>query len=262
MMPGDYLAINSPAAAYAKVAAQFPTVEIKQLSALVGMDVMHRPGGAVSLAVGMAHIFSSIGGMKHLMSYWYQFAIMFEALFILTTIDAGTRVARYILQDILGTYVYAPLKESHWWPGILFTSALVSVMWGYLLYSGDVGTIWPLFGVANQLLAIVALALGTTIILKIAPKSYALITFVPMVFLVVTVIAAGIMNVGMFFKRGDLLGNINGTVSIVLIILVVITLIDCARKWLELLKTDKPVGMNTEIQNFCEYGKTQPNVTP
>lgn len=262
MMPGDYLAINSPAAAYAKVAAQFPTVEIKQLSALVGMDVMHRPGGAVSLAVGMAHIFSSIGGMKHLMSYWYQFAIMFEALFILTTIDAGTRVARYILQDILGTYVYAPLKESHWWPGILFTSALVSVMWGYLLYSGDVGTIWPLFGVANQLLAIVALALGTTIILKIAPKSYALISFVPMVFLVVTVIAAGIMNVGMFFKMGNLLGNINGTVSIVLIVLVVITLIDCARKWLELLKTDKPVGMNTEIQNFCEYGKTQPNVTP
>lgn len=262
MMPGDYLAINSPAAAYAKISTLYPTVEIKQLSALVGMDVMHRPGGAVSLAVGMAHIFSSIGGMKHLMNYWYQFAIMFEALFILTTIDAGTRVARYILQDILGTYVYAPLKESHWWPGILFTSAIVSVMWGYLLYSGEVSTIWPLFGVANQLLAVIALALSTTVILKIAPKSYALISFVPMVFLAITVVTAGVMNIGMYFKRGDLLGNINGSVSIFLIVLVVITLIDSTRKWLELLKTDKPEGMNTEIKNFCEYGKTQPTITP
>ncbi len=246
LMPGDYFAINSPAAVFAKLG--IPTVEIKELSRLVEMDVAHRPGGAVSLAVGMAHIFSNIGGMKHLMSYWYQFAIMFEALFILTTIDAGTRVARYILQDILGTYVYAPLKETSWWPGILFTSAIVTCSWGYLLYSGDVATIWPLFGVANQLLAVIALALGTTIILKIAPKkSYALVTFAPLVFLATTVILAGTMNVQMFFKRGDALGTTNGTVSIVLIILTVVTLADSIRLWLQLLKTDKPVGMNTEI---------------
>lgn len=260
LMPGDYFAINTPAAAFAKL--NMPAVELKELSRLVGMDVAHRPGGAVSLAVGMAHVFSSIGGMKHLMSYWYQFAIMFEALFILTTIDAGTRVARYILQDIIGTYLYAPLKQTGWWPGILFTSALVTYMWGYLLYSGDVASIWPLFGVANQLLAVVALAIGTTIILKIAPKkSYAWVTAAPLAFLAVTVITAGYMNVGMFFKRGDTLGNTNGTVSIVLIILVVITLIDSARKWMELLKTDKPVGMNTEITNFCEYsGNSRPNI--
>lgn len=260
LMPGDYFAINSPAAVFAKLG--IPTVEIKELSRLVEMDVAHRPGGAVSLAVGMAHIFSTIGGMKHLMSYWYQFAIMFEALFILTTIDAGTRVARYILQDILGTYVYAPLKQTNWWPGILFTSAIVTYSWGYLLYSGDVASIWPLFGVANQLLSVVALALGTTIILKIAPKkSYAWVTFAPLAFLSVTVIAAGIMNVQMFFKRGDALGNTNGTVSVILIVLVVITLLDSIRLWLQLLKNDKPVGMNTEISfQSCPINTTKPNI--
>jgi carbon starvation protein len=260
LMPGDYFAINSPAAVFAKLG--IPTVEINELSRLVQMDVAHRPGGAVSLAVGMAHIFSTIGGMKHLMSYWYQFAIMFEALFILTTIDAGTRVARYILQDILGTYLYSPLKQTNWWPGSLFTSAIVTYCWGYLLYSGDVASIWPLFGVANQLLSVVALALGTTIILKIAPKkSYAWITFAPLIFLSVTVITAGIMNVQMFFKRGDALGNTNGTVSIVLIVLVIITLLASIRLWLQLLKSDKPVGMNTEISfQSCPVNTTRPNI--
>ncbi|WP_371369351.1 Peptide transporter CstA [Sporomusa rhizae] len=259
LMPGDYFAINSPAAVFAKLG--IPTVEIKELSRLVQMDVAHRPGGAVSLAVGMAHIFSTIGGMKHLMSYWYQFAIMFEAMFILTTIDAGTRVARYILQDIIGTYLYSPLKQTNWWPGILFTSAIVTFSWGYLLYSGDVATIWPLFGVANQLLAVVALALGTTIILKIAPKkSYAWITFAPLAFLTVTVIAAGVMNVQMFFNRGDTLGNTNGTVSVFLIILVIITLLDSIRLWLKLLKNDKPIGMNTEITAFTCPVDNKPNI--
>jgi carbon starvation protein len=260
LMPGDYFAINSPAAVFAKLG--IPTVEINELSRLVQMDVAHRPGGAVSLAVGMAHIFSSIGGMQHLMSYWYQFAIMFEALFILTTIDAGTRVARYILQDILGTYLYSPLKQTNWWPGILFTSFLVTYCWGYLLYSGDVASIWPLFGVANQLLSVIALAIGTTIILKIAPKkSYAWVTFAPLSFLAVTVITAGIMNVQMFYKRGDALGNTNGTVSIILIVLVIITLLDSIRQWISLLKTDKPVGMNTEVSFLsCPVNTTKPNI--
>lgn len=258
LMPGDYFAINTTPAVFAKL--NMPIVELKELSALVGMDVAGRPGGAVSLAVGMAHIFSSIGGMSHLMSYWYQFAIMFEALFILTTIDAGTRVARYILQDIIGTYVYPPMKRTSWWPGILITSAIVSYCWGYLLYSGDVATIWPLFGVANQLLSVVALALGTTIILKIAEKkSYALITIAPLVFLSATVITAGIMNTQIYFKRGDVLGNTNGTISIVLIILVIITLIDSLRKWIELWKTDHPIGMNTSDE-VCPIDTTKPNI--
>ncbi len=259
LMPGDYFAINTAPAVFAKL--NIPAVEITELSRLVNMDVAGRPGGAVSLAVGMAHIFSSIGGMKHLMSYWYQFAIMFEALFILTTVDAGTRVARYILQDVIGTYMYPPLKQASWWPGILITSGVVSLCWGYLLCSGDVATIWPLFGVANQLLAVVALAIGTTIIFKVAPKkSYAWITLAPLIFLSITVITAGIMNVNMFYKRGDTLGNTNGTISIVLIVLVVITLLDSIRKWIELMKNDKPVGMNTDIEQICEYGTTKPNI--
>lgn len=263
MMPGDYFAINTSAAAYAKIAAKFPTVHISELSRLVGMEVIHRPGGAVSLAVGMASIFSGIGGMQGMMHYWYQFAIMFEALFILTTIDAGTRVARYIMQDIIGTYAYEPLKRTSWWPGILFTSAMVSFMWGYLLYKGDIASIWPLFGAANQLLAVVALAIGTTIILKIAPKkSYALVTFVPFVFLAITVITASVMNIKMFFNRGDTLGTTNGSISVMLLVLVAVTLLDSVRVWLRLLKTPAPEGMNTEIKNYCEYGKTQPDVIP
>ncbi|MGI6091846.1 MAG: carbon starvation protein A [Veillonellaceae bacterium] len=263
LVPGDYFAINSSAAAYAKIASYFPTEEIAQLSALVGMDVAHRPGGAVSLAVGMAHIFSSIGGMSHLMNYWYQFAIMFEALFILTTIDAGTRVARYILQDVLGTYIYAPLKETTWMPGSIFTSFVVSFSWGYLVYSGDISSIWPMFGVANQLLATIALALGTTIILKITTvKKYAFVTLVPCILLAITVITAGTMNTGMYFKMNSALGNINGTASVVLIILTGVILIDCARQWIRLWKTPKPEGMNTEIKDFCDYGKSQPTITP
>jgi carbon starvation protein len=263
MYPGDFFAINTLAPVYAKVQAMFPPVEIKQLEQMVGIQVMHRPGGAVSLAVGMAHIFSSIGGMKSLMNYWYQFALMFEALFILTTIDAGTRVGRYILQDVLGTYVYAPLKQTGWWPGIIFCGGIVSFSWGYLLYSGDVGTIWPMFGVANQLLAVIALALGTTVILKLAAnKAYSLITIVPMAFLAVTVILAGSMNVSNYLKMNNFNGNLMAALSIILIIMVAVILLDSIRIWMKLFQTTKPVGMNTEVPAVCQFGETKPTITP
>jgi carbon starvation protein len=127
LAPGDYFAINTSATAFEQL--NLPVKDLPELCRLVGLDVSHRPGGAISLAVGMAHIFSNIGeGMQHMMRYWFQFIIMFEALFILTTIDAGTRVARYILQDILGN-VYKPLKQTEWIPGIIFTSAVVSFAW-------------------------------------------------------------------------------------------------------------------------------------
>ncbi len=257
MFPGDYFAINSLAPAYAKISGAFPTVDLKNLSALVGMDVAHRPGGAVSLAVGMAHIFSSIGGMSHLMNYWYQFAIMFEALFILTTIDAGTRVARYVLQDVLGTYCYAPLKQTGWWPGIFFCSTLITLAWGYLLYTGDVSTIWPIFGVSNQLLACLALAIGVTVILKIAPKkSYAWVCLAPLCFLSVTVLTADVMNMNNYWKAGDAL---KVGISIILFFLVVITLVDSARKWVELLKTEKPLGMNLDTPAL-QFGESKANI--
>ena len=240
--PNDYFAINTSAAVYAKL--QMTVVDLPILNQLVGLDVSHRPGGAISLAVGMAHIFANIGeGLRHTMKYWFQFIIMFEALFILTTIDAGTRVARYILQDILG-YAYKPFGKKDWIPGSIVTSALVSLCWGYILYTGDISSIWPMFGATNQVLASLALAIGTTIILRLcAKKSYALITFVPCVFITVTTFAAGIMNVQTYLAKDQML---NTWLSIGILVLVVIIMVENVRVQIKLLKTDKPIGMNVD----------------
>ena len=263
MYPGDYFAINTLAPVYSKVATLFSPVEIQQLQTLVGIDIMHRPGGAVSLAVGMAHIFSSIGGMKNLMGYWYQFSLMFEALFILTTIDAGTRVGRYILQDVLGTYVYPPLKQTSWWPGVIFCGGIICLSFGYLLYTNSVGTIWPMFGVANQLLACIALSLGTTVILKLsAKKVYSLVTLVPLTFLAVTVLSAGFLNVQLYLDFKSFNGNLMAGLSVVLIIMVLIILADSIRVWLRLFKTSKPSGMNTDVPVTCQFGEDLPKITP
>ena len=240
--PNDYFAINTSAAVYAKL--QLAVVDLPVLSQLVGLDVAHRPGGAISLAVGMSHIFSNVGeGLRHTMKYWFQFIIMFEALFILTTIDAGTRVARYILQDILG-YAYKPFGKKDWIPGSILTSALVSLCWGYMLYTGDISSIWPMFGATNQTLASLALAIGTTIILRIsAKKSYALITFIPCVFVTITTFAAGIMNTQMYLAKNQML---NAWLSIGILILVVVIIFENIRVQIKLLKTDKPIGMNDD----------------
>ena len=238
--PSDYFAINTSAAVYAKL--KMAVVDLPVLNQLVGLDVAHRPGGAISLAVGMAHVFANISeGLRYTMKYWFQFIIMFEALFILTTIDAGTRVARYILQDVLG-YVHKPLSRKDWIPGSILTSALVSLAWGYLLYTGDISSIWPMFGATNQTLASLALAIGTTIILRIsAKKIYALITFIPCVFVTVTTFAAGIMNVQTYLAKDQLL---NAWLSIGIIVLVVIIIVENIRVWIRLLQTKQPVGMN------------------
>jgi carbon starvation protein len=240
--PNDYFAINTSAAVYAKL--QLAVVDLPVLSQLVGLDVAHRPGGAISLAVGMSHIFSNVGeGLRHTMKYWFQFIIMFEALFILTTIDAGTRVARYILQDILG-YAYKPFGKKDWIPGSIVTSALVSLCWGYLLFTGDISSIWPMFGATNQTLASLALAIGTTIILRIsAKKSYALITFIPCVFVTITTFAAGLMNTQMYLAKNQML---NAWLSIGILILVVVIIFENIRVQIKLLKTDKPIGMNDD----------------
>ena len=240
--PNDYFAINTSAAVYAKL--QMTVVDLPILNQLVGLDVSHRPGGAISLAVGMAHIFANVGeGLRHTMKYWFQFIIMFEALFILTTIDAGTRVARYILQDILG-YAYKPFNKKDWIPGSILTSALVSLCWGYMLYTGDISSIWPMFGATNQVLASLALAIGTTIILRIsAKKSYALITFIPCVFVTITTFAAGIMNVQTYLAKNQML---NAVLSIGILILVVVIIFENIRVQIKLLKTDKPIGMNDD----------------
>ncbi len=242
LVPNDYFAINTSAAVFAKL--NMPVVDLPELSKLVGLDVSHRPGGAISLAVGMAHIFANIGeGLRYTMKYWFQFIIMFEALFILTTIDAGTRVARYLLQDLLG-YIWEPIKRTDWMPGVVATSAAVSFAWGYLLFTGDISSIWPMFGVTNQTLAGLALAIGTTIILRISEKKiYALVTLVPCAFVSITTFAGGIMNVQMYLKRDMML---NAVLSIVIIVLVTVIIVDNIRVWIGLMKTEKPIGMNTE----------------
>ncbi|EAX47482.1 carbon starvation protein CstA [Thermosinus carboxydivorans Nor1] len=230
LLPGDYFAINTPKAVFDKLAPLGYTMQnLPELSALVGENVAHRPGGAVSLAVGMAYIFSSIPGLKGIMAYWYQFAIMFEALFILTTIDAGTRVARYIVQDILGR-VYEPFRKVNWWPGVLITSFLVSFGWGYLLYGGSVSTIWPIFGVSNQLLATLALAIGTTIILKHHKRwDYAMITLIPTIVLFVTTVTAGVQSViTNYWPNGMIL---NTVLMVLMIIAVIVIIVDSAYRW-------------------------------
>ena len=239
LAPGDYFAINLAPKAFANL--HVATVELQHLSDLVGMDLAGRTGGAVTLAVGMAHIFSRVVG-EAWMKYWYQFAIMFEALFILTTIDAGTRVGRYILQDFLGRYVYKPFKNINWWPGVIITSVAISFAWGYMLYGGNVASIWPIFGVSNQLLGVVALAIGTTVILRNSTKMiYAWTTLVPMIYMVVTVFDAGVWSVRWnYLPKHDYL---KVSMIVIMLTLVLVILIDCFIKW-KLIITNRKAGIS------------------
>jgi carbon starvation protein len=189
LIPGDYFAINSMLSADVLTKMGFAPERIQELSAMVGTNVANRPGGAVSLAVGMASVFSSLPGMKHLMAYWYNFALMFEALFILTTVDTGTRVARFLVQEA-GGHFYKPLKRHGWMPGTLAASFLVVAAWAALIYSGSIATIWPMFGVANQLLAALALSIGTTVLIKMGKARYTPITLAPMTFMFVLTFTA------------------------------------------------------------------------
>lgn len=234
LFPADYFAINTTPKVFQSLGMQVKEIEI--LSEMVGENVAGRPGGAVSLAVGMAHIFSSIPGFKHLMNYWYHFIIMFEALFILTTIDAGTRVGRYILQEIGGS-IYKPLKNHNWLPGTIICSVLISFAWGYLVYGGSISTIWPLFGVANQLLGTMALAIGTTMIIRMGKARYAWTTLIPMSFLAVTTVTAGYLNIFTnYLPKGNILLAV---LSAIMIVLVVAVLVDSVRKWISLLSAEK-----------------------
>jgi len=234
LLPGDYFAINVPPEVFKKLG--MTVTHLPEMSLAVGEHLEGRAGGAVSLAVGMAQIFASIPGLKHLLSYWYHFAIMFEALFILTTIDAGTRVARYLTQEVLGN-VYKPFARTDWWPGVFFTSALVCAAWGGMLLAGNVTTIWPMFGVANQLLSAIALAIGTTFIMRRSKPVYGLITFLPFLFMLSTTLTAGVMNIfGNYLPRGDAQGYINVALSVIMIALACVITFTSAASWLKILR--------------------------
>src|SRR5262249_3290835 len=155
-----------------------PVTDLPSLSRDADEVVAARTGGAVSLAISIARIFSGLPGMKTLLAYWYHFAIMFEALFVLTSIDTGTRIGRFLVQEMLGR-ISPKLGDPGWLPGSLFSTALIVAGWCYFMLTGSIGTIWPMFGVANQLLASAALCVATTIILRDGRRRrYALVTFV------------------------------------------------------------------------------------
>jgi carbon starvation protein len=229
MIPGDYFAINVSPEVFAKMG--LATEKLADMERMTGESLVGRSGGAVSLAAGMSLILSAIPGMKHLIGYWYHFAIMFEALFILTTVDAGTRVARYILQELLKV-VHPKLGSSSWMPAVLFSGGAISFLWGYLVYHGDISTIWPLFGVANQLLATLALFIGTVFILRHSHKwAYGLITFIPALFMGVTTFVAGVDNIrNNYLPKHDFQGNLKAALSIAMLVLVVIIFFEAMRK--------------------------------
>ncbi|MGE7999957.1 carbon starvation protein CstA [Lysinibacillus sp. NPDC093190] len=237
--PADYFAINSAPAVFATLGME--PVHLHALAESIGMDLEGRTGGAVTLAVGMTDIFTGIPWFAELSSYFYQFVIMFEAVFILTAIDAGTRVARYLIQDFGGN-VYKPLKRTNWLPGTIFASALACLMWGYLLYSGDISSIWVLFGVSNQLMATIGLVCGVTIVLRVADKRiYALTCFIPLAYLYVTVNAAGFWMIKNVYWNTAAAGYnvLNGVLSVIMLVLGLIIVITAFKKWAELWKSPK-----------------------
>jgi carbon starvation protein len=231
LVPADYFAINASKEAYA--ALGMTPVQLPQLASGVGETLQGRTGGAVSLAVGMAYIFSSVPFMKTLMGYWYHFAIMFEAVFILTAVDTGTRVGRYLLQEMVGRVV-PKLGERKWMPGIVVTSFVFTFMWGYLVYTGDIMTIWPLFGMSNQLLATCALIVGTTMIIRMGKLRFSWITAVPGILMIPVTMTAGYYNVINNYKANNFL---LAGLSIVLMILMAIVFVEAFLKWYQLAQT-------------------------
>lgn len=230
--PADYFAINSTQEAFQALGLQVQ--DLPALSAMVGENLMHRPGGAVSLAVGMADVFSKIPFMDQFMGFWYHFCIMFEALFILTLIDAGSRVGRYLLQELLGK-VYEPFGDTEWWPGIIFCSAFISVCWGYLVLQGNISEIWPLFGVSNQLLGTITLAIGTAVIYRMGRGRYAWVTMIPCLFMAVITCYADYLNIfDSYIPSGKWLLVL---ISVIMFVLVAIVMVESIRSWIRYAKT-------------------------
>ena len=207
IQPGEYFAINTkgtPTEVVAKVsAAGFPVTEseMTDLAQNLGEQTMfNRAGGAPTFAVGMAHMFARVSASPTALALWYHFAIMFEALFILTTIDAGTRVGRFLLQDLLGN-LWRPLGNTRSWVANGFASLLLVAAWGWFLYQGvidplgGINTLWPLFGLANQLLSVVALCLGTTLLIKMGKARYLYVTLVPLLFMCLVTFSAGYIKI-------------------------------------------------------------------
>ncbi len=273
LQPGVYFAINSPAGVVGQTATAATTTisnwgfsvtaaDMQALAHAVGEQTLfNRTGGAPAFAVGMARIFSQSLGGETVMALWYHFAVMFEALFILTVLDAGTRVARFMIQDALG-HIYKPLGRTSWYPSILATSALIVAAWGYFLWQGvkdplgGINSLWPLFGIANQLLATVALCVATTIIIKMHRTRYAAVTLVPLAWLVAVTFTASWQKafdpnprIGFLAQARALAAGpatsatarlifnnrLDAVVTCVLVAMVALVLIESGRQWIDVL---------------------------
>ncbi|MBS9431378.1 carbon starvation protein A [Photorhabdus hainanensis] len=246
LYPADYFAINSSPEVFATLGMD--VIHLPQLSQEIGLDLYGRTGGAVTLAVGMADIFTRVPWFNQLTSYFFQFVVMFEAVFILTAVDSGTRVARYLLQDFLGD-IWAPLKRINWLPGSIGCSIIACLLWGYLLNSGDINSVWALFGVSNQLMASIGLMIGATIILRLSEKRWYMLTcLIPLAYLYVTVnYAAYWMVKNVYFNSAAKGFNIfNGTISIVMVILGVVITVSSIMQWLKLWRA-RSAGNSVEI---------------
>jgi carbon starvation protein len=251
LFPGDYFAINTQQTTDAQKAKYVRMVdqegsqgfdlqprEIDRLQEESGeKNLRGRTGGAVTLAIGIAKIFDGIPGLRGLMKYWYHFAIMFEALFILTTIDTGTRVARFLLGEFGGRF-YRKLEEPNWLPGSILTSAAVVAAWAAFIWSGSISTIWPMFGIANQLLAAVALCVATTIIINMGKARFAWVTLAPLSFVATTTLVAGYQSIRDIFwpqaqnPASATQGYINTMLTALIMIAAIIVLADSVRKWI------------------------------
>ncbi len=251
LFPGDYFVINTPQGTDAQKAAYHQMVdthnsegfnlqpqEIDRLEQESGeKNLRGRTGGAVTLALGIAKIFDGIPGLGGLMKYWYHFAIMFEALFILTTIDTGTRVARFLVGEFGGRF-YKKLEEPNWLPGSVVTSALVVCAWAAFIWSGSISTIWPMFGVANQLLAAVALCVATTIIINSGRAKYAWVTLLPLAFVSTTTLVAGFKSITDIFwpltqkPETSVQGLVNTSLTAIIMVAAVVIMVDSIRRWL------------------------------
>jgi carbon starvation protein len=236
LTPGDYYAINAKPEVFAGLG--LPAVELPELSREIGEDVAGRTGGGVSLAVGMAKIFGNLPGMKGLLSYWYHFAIMFEALFILTTIDTGTRVARFAVGEFVGKAIPA-FRRPDWLPGAILTSFAVVAGWSYFILFQGIDTIWPMFGIANQLLAAIALSVGTSFLVNSGRGRYAWVTAAPLCAVATTTLTAGILKLGEFWelsKSADAAaaakGTVNSLLTAAMLACALVVLADAARQWL------------------------------
>jgi carbon starvation protein len=284
LQPGEYFAINTkgaPTEVVAKVsAAGFPVTEteMQKLATNLGESTMfNRAGGAPTFAVGMAHMFARVSAKPTALALWYHFAIMFEALFILTTIDAGTRVGRFLLQDFLGN-LWRPLGNTRSWGANLFSSVLLVAAWGWFLYEGvidplgGINSLWPLFGLANQLLSVVALCLGTTLLIKMQKSKYLFVTLIPLCFMCAVTFSAGYLKV---FSSDPRLGFLSGAqllleqagtmtdpvkganlvrqatiwrfdafVAVFFLVLVLLIVLGSARQWWQLLRGTKRVVLH------------------